>query len=331
MTMSNSPLVVYTKLSPNYSSRNGNKIIKITPHHMAGDLSIETCGNVFAPSSRRASSNYGIGSDGRVGMYVPEDKRAWTSSNAANDRESVTIEIADITAGPEWRVSDAAWESLVALCVDICQRNSMPGLRWTGGKDGTLTCHDMFANTNCPGPYLKDRMYQLADEVNQRLGNGWTPQVPSAPVSTPAPSCEYNIWMQGEETNGHVMPAVHNNNDNVGNGTPIAYLSAWTDPGTLDVQAYAGGKWWSTLVNPNNINDHKFGAVGSGAPITGLRMYYHSPDGSKAVFYRVMTERGLHPWMMDDKDTAGSKDTFAGNLRSPILRVEAYIGDYKRL
>jgi hypothetical protein len=45
--MSNSSLVSYVKLSPHYRSRGGNKISKITIHHMAGNLSVETCGNVF--------------------------------------------------------------------------------------------------------------------------------------------------------------------------------------------------------------------------------------------------------------------------------------------
>lgn len=167
--MSNSPFVVYTKLSPNYSSRNGNKIDKITPHHMAGNLTIETCGDVFAPASREASSNYGIGTDGRVGMYVPEEYRAWTSSNAANDRRSITIEVANSSLGGEWPISDSAWNSLIDLCVDICQRNDIPGLIWTGDSLGSITTHDMFANKTCPGPYMKSRMGELADLVNARL------------------------------------------------------------------------------------------------------------------------------------------------------------------
>ena len=180
--MSNSSLVSYTRLSPNCSSRNGQKIRKITPHHMAGNLSVETCGSVFAPTSRQASSNYGIGSDGRIGMYVPEDKRAWTSSNGANDRQAVTIEVANSSVGGDWPVSDKAYESLVALCVDICKRNGMTGLVWTGDSSGTLTNHDMFVSTNCCGPYLKRKMPELCAEVNKRLGNSsYTPSAPQTP------------------------------------------------------------------------------------------------------------------------------------------------------
>lgn len=46
--MSNSPLVNYVKISPNSTNPRNNKIKKISIHHMAGSLSVETCGNVFA-------------------------------------------------------------------------------------------------------------------------------------------------------------------------------------------------------------------------------------------------------------------------------------------
>ena len=184
--MTISGLSTYTQVSPNKSTRT-RKICKITPHHMAGNLTIETCGNVFAPSSRQASSNYGIGSDGRIGCYVPEEYRAWTSSNANNDQQAITIEVANSSVGGDWPVSDAAWNSLVNLCVDICQRYGFT-LEWTGDASGSLTNHDMFAPTNCPGPYLKSRMAELANVVNSRLGQGSTSQ----PQETPRPSAPSN-------------------------------------------------------------------------------------------------------------------------------------------
>lgn len=166
--MSNSPLVTYTALSPNYNPRT-EKITKITPHHMAGVLTVEQCGSVFSSSARQASSNYGIGNDGRVALYVPEDKRSWASSSRSNDQQAVTIEVSNSSTGGDWPVSDKAWNSLVDLCVDICQRNSIPELVYTGDSSGTLTEHRMFTATACPGEYLHSRMQQLADEVNSRL------------------------------------------------------------------------------------------------------------------------------------------------------------------
>lgn len=164
--MSNSSLVSYTRLSPNYSRGRWYKITKITPHYMAGNLTVETCGNVFAPTSRQASSNYGIGSDGRIGMYVEEKNRAWTSSSAENDNRAVTIECANLA---DSSLTDACWKSLINLCVDICRRNGIESLNYTGDSRGNLTEHRMFAATSCPGAFLHSHMKDLANEVNAIL------------------------------------------------------------------------------------------------------------------------------------------------------------------
>ena len=165
--MSNSSLVNYTKLSPNKSTRQG-KISKITIHHTAGVINVESLGNVFQPKSRQASSNYGVDSDGRVGMYVEEKDRAWTSSNAANDHVAVTIEVSN-DGGENWHVSDKALQKTIELCADICKRNGIEKLNFTGDKTGNLTMHRYFANTNCPGPYLESKFPYIADEVNKIL------------------------------------------------------------------------------------------------------------------------------------------------------------------
>lgn len=180
--MSNSSLVVYTKISPNRSSPRTAPIDTITIHHMAGKLSIETCGEVFQPTSRQASSNYGIGNDGRIGMYVEEKDRAWTTSSRANDNRAVTIEVANSAVGNAsgWPISDAAMKSLIALCVDICKRNNIKKLNFTGDKTGNLTMHKWFASTLCPGPYLEGKFQYIADEVNKQLGAASS--TPAAPA-----------------------------------------------------------------------------------------------------------------------------------------------------
>ncbi len=166
--MSNSKLVNYTKLSPYCNKPRNAKIDKITIHHMAGNLSVETCGNVF--QSSKSSSNYGIGTDGRVGMYVEEANRSWASSNPSNDHRAVTIEVANDEIGGDWHVSDTAFAKLIDLCVDICQRNGIEKLTYTGSTAGNLTLHKMFVATTCPGPYLEGKMPYIANEVNKRLG-----------------------------------------------------------------------------------------------------------------------------------------------------------------
>lgn len=168
--MSNSNLVSYTKLSPNYSVRTA-KISKITIHHAAVvNASLVGLGNGFANPARQASSNYGIDSNGKIGMYVEEKNRAWTSSNSENDNMAITIEVANSSGSPDWKVSDAAYEALIALCVDICKRNDIKELVYTGDKSGNLTRHNMFAATTCPGPYLQSRFSNIAERVNKELG-----------------------------------------------------------------------------------------------------------------------------------------------------------------
>ena len=171
-TMSNSSLVSYTRISPNRNSPRSQPIRKITLHHMAGNMSLEAFGALVAKSSRQMSANYAIDTDGNIGLFCPEADRSWCSSSRANDQQAITVEIANDGGAPDWHVSDAALEAAIRLCVDVCQRNGIPGLTWTGGSSGTLTCHYMFAATACPGPYLKGKMAWIAAEVNRRLAAG---------------------------------------------------------------------------------------------------------------------------------------------------------------
>ena len=192
MAYTNSSLICYTKLSPNKSART-HKIDTITIHCMAGNLSVETCGNVFAPTSRRASSNYGIGSDGRIAMYVEEKNRSWCSSNSANDNRAITIEVANDGGAPDWHVSDKAMDSLIKLCADICKRNGIKELKWKGDKKligqvdkQNMTVHRWFAAKSCPGDYIYNHLGYIANEVNKILNNTSTPS--STPVQSQSQS-----------------------------------------------------------------------------------------------------------------------------------------------
>lgn len=168
--MGNSNLVDYAKISPNSTNPRNHKIDTIIIHHMAGNLSVESCGEVFASSSRQASSNYGIDSNGRVGLYVSEENRSWCSSNRDVDQRGISIEVANSSTGGEWPVSEKAYDKLIDLCVDICKRNGIKKLNFTGDRSGNLVMHKYYANTLCPGPYLEKRFPDIAAEVNARLG-----------------------------------------------------------------------------------------------------------------------------------------------------------------
>lgn len=166
--MSNSSLVDYVKISPNKDIMTNKVIKKITIHHMAGNLSVETCGNVFQKKGG-VSTNYGIGTDGRVGLYVDEKDRSFASANRDNDAQAVTMEVANDVIGGNWHVSDKALAKTIELCADICKRNGIEKLIWTGDKTGNLTVHRFFIATACPGEYLMSKMQYIADEVNKLL------------------------------------------------------------------------------------------------------------------------------------------------------------------
>ena len=178
MNFTNSKLATVTMISPNRTSPRNHAIDTITIHCMAGNCTVEQCGNIFAPASRRASSNYGIGSDGRIALYCPEEDRSWCTSSAANDNRAVTIEVAnDGGAETGWHVSDRAYAALLDLVTDICRRNGIGKLLWEGDPSligqaarQNMTVHRWFAAKSCPGDYLYNLHPQIAAEVNRRLG-----------------------------------------------------------------------------------------------------------------------------------------------------------------
>ena len=190
--MSNSPLVSYTKLSPNHSGQRTHSIDRITPHCVVGQCSVETLGEIMYPTAKQASSNYGIGSDGRVGMYVEEKNRSWCSSSNANDQRAVTIECASDTYHP-YAMNDKVYTTLIDLCTDICKRNGKKKLLWFADKgkslnyvpaadEMVLTVHRWFENKSCPGDWLYSRLGDVATKVTANL-NSTTPSTTTPSTS----------------------------------------------------------------------------------------------------------------------------------------------------
>lgn len=178
--MSNSPLATQFIPSP-FFSRRTRKIDTITIHCMAiVGATAAACGRLFQTAGKNASSNYGIGRDGEIALYVEEDKASWCSSNGANDNRAVTIEVANSAGWPDWPVNDKAWKSIVELCADICVRNGKRRMVWipdkaqalkygAGPEEMNMTAHRWFAAKSCPGNYLYDRMGAIAAEVNRKI------------------------------------------------------------------------------------------------------------------------------------------------------------------
>ena len=163
--MSKSKLVDKTILTNvNYDKgRDGHKIKKITIHHAAGVVSIESLGNMMKNGNRQVSSHYGIGNDGRIGQYVDEKNTAWTDGNWESNCTSVTIETSNSKTGGKWPVSNKALKSLIELVADIAYRNNVGTL--VKGKN--LNWHSMYASTTCPGDYLRSKMSYIVKEANK--------------------------------------------------------------------------------------------------------------------------------------------------------------------
>ena len=240
-TMSNSPLVSYTKLSPNHSGARTKKIDTITPHCVVGHLSLATLGNVFASPSRQASSNYGIDDSGRIGMYVAEGNRSWCSSSAANDQRAVTIEIASDTTTP-YAITNKAMDGLIKLSADICKRNGIPKLLWKADKTligqvdkQNITVHRWFANKSCPGDYIYNRLGEVADEVNKIL-------IPKPEIALPTKP-PYKVRVKADSLNYRKGP---------GTNFPITGTLRKGDEFTIIEEAFGLGasKWGRSWSGP---------------------------------------------------------------------------------
>ena len=188
--MSNSKLATSHYWTKNYSSRNGAKISTIIIHHMAFNGDAKSCYNAWR--NREGSAHYCISSAGKIGQCIDEKYRAWSVANAAADSKAVTMELANDKKAPTWHVSEKAIKACIDLCVDICKRNGIKKLTFTGDKRGNLLMHRYFMSTTCPGPYLASKFAYIAAEVNKKLNSEVKP--------TPEPTPAVPSW------NGHKVP-----------------------------------------------------------------------------------------------------------------------------
>ncbi len=321
--MSNSNLVTMTHLSPHMNSPRNNVIRKITPHHTAGTGSLEFYAQLF--DRNESSANYVVSKDGSgVLLNVDEANRAWTSSSPANDNQAVTIEVVnDGGADTNWHVSDGAFNKLIELCVDICQRNGIPALVWTGDANGTLTTHNMFAATACPGPYLYSKMPELAAEVNKRLGIEPQP----APTPTPQPSTHTpNIYYRVKTQKHGWLPEVRNLEDYAGwEGSPIVDVMVRVDEGELWYQGHVCGGGWLGRISGYDENDFYRGYAGDDEnPLDAIIIYYKTPANivESQGYYKAKYSVNDYPWQYDDEKVQGQQDGYAGALGTPMTKLK---------
>ena len=172
----NSPLATYTNITKHRTINRNHIIDTITIHCFVGQVTAKQGCDYFANTTNECSANYVVGMDGSIGLSVPEKDRSWCSSNRENDNRAITIEVACDKFEP-YAVTDAAYNSLINLCVDICKRNGISKLLWKADKNligqpdkQNMTVHRWFANKSCPGDYLYTRLGKIAGTVNSKLG-----------------------------------------------------------------------------------------------------------------------------------------------------------------
>ena len=200
MAFTNSPLAEMISISPNRTSPRNQPISKITIHHWAGTGTLETFKNIVMNPNRGMSANYAIDSYGHIGLFCPEGDRSWCSSSPWNDHRSVTIEVANSAYGDAsgWPISEASYKSLIKLCVDICKRNGIKKLEFTGDRNGSLTYHYMFSSTGCPGPWIKARTTEICNLVNAQLNGGSSTSTTTKPTTQPVkPSTGHTKSLKG--------------------------------------------------------------------------------------------------------------------------------------
>lgn len=215
----NSPLVSVTYRSPNHSGQRTHAIDRITPHCVVGQASAEVIGSIFKPTTRQASCNYGIGKDGRVVLVVDEKNRSWCSSSWENDQRAITIEVASDSTHP-YAFNEAAYNSLIELCADICKRNEKKKLLWIADKakllayipaadEMVLTVHRWFSNKSCPGDWMYERMGDLAEKVTKKLNTVTTVEPEKAEAEKkPEPFKPYLVRVKIPDLNYRKGPGV---------------------------------------------------------------------------------------------------------------------------
>lgn len=267
MAFTNSSLATVKLISPNKTVNRNHVIDTITIHCTAGQVTARRGCEVFQPSAKGASCNYVVGFDGSIGLCVEEKDRSWCTggytkdangnkvpirvngiSGCSNDYQAVTIEVSSDAAHP-YAITEAAMTALIELCADICRRNGIKKLLWSGDKSlvgqpakQNMTVHRWFAAKACPGDYIYQRLGDIAAKVNAKLGTAATTTAPAATVS----HVPYTVRITATDLNIRKGPGT--NNAKVGVIKPGAYtiVSEATGQGaTLWGKLQSGAGWIS--------------------------------------------------------------------------------------
>ena len=170
-----------------WNGRNGNKITRIIPHHMAGNLTIAQFNNIMA-SGRQMSPTVAVFTDGTVCAYVPEECRPWTTGGWTADCCALTLEIAnDGGAETGWHISDKAYNKAVLIMAEWCKRYGIDPVYTYRGNG--INMHRDWAATECPAAYMMGKITSGQLEKDIRAAMGEKP----APAPTPTEDVMYKV------------------------------------------------------------------------------------------------------------------------------------------
>ena len=152
-----------TLLTSSYTAgRNGKTINCIYRHHMAGNLNLQQCVNLW-DTNNNASAHYTVNSTGGIGQAVYDSNTAWATGNTEGNQRGISIEHANITrrvGGSDsnkgsWNISDATIINGARLAAALCLYYKLG--RPVYGKN--IKDHRDVRQTFCPGHLANGGMY----------------------------------------------------------------------------------------------------------------------------------------------------------------------------
>lgn len=127
-----------------YNEGRAGCIQGVTIHHMAGDLSISDCYDVWTYND--VSAHYAVQRDGRIGQLVHDCDTAWACGNTWANANTISIEHANNASGP-WTVHQKALDAGAHLTAAICAYYGLGEPQWMVN----VFPHKHWSATACPG------------------------------------------------------------------------------------------------------------------------------------------------------------------------------------
>lgn len=130
----------------------------VTFHHNAGKLSFSEI--LRSWTFRKASAHFDVDGDGDVAQFVHVHEYAWAVGDTEGNRETISIEMANSTGAPDWKVDDKTWKQAARLAGWLFAHviKEKPTHK-------NVLLHDHWSATECPGPYVHSIYDKILDEV----------------------------------------------------------------------------------------------------------------------------------------------------------------------